>query len=220
MQSTEGPAAAYRSGRQAGHLSAGWRGHAGSARGRAGRSARRRAADPPKTPRWPIHRPPPALAQQERDAHAARDRDQGDRSCWRRWPGGGKAGLFGGAGVGKTVLVTEADPHDGRDLQRHLRCSPASVERSREGHEMLLEMRRSGILDRTVLVYGQMNEPPGARWRVGLSALHYRRVFSGREEARRAPSDGQRLPLRPGGRRNSPNCWVGLPVSGGLPNRP
>jgi F-type H+-transporting ATPase subunit beta len=83
---------------------------------------------------------------------------------------GGKAAMFGGAGVGKTVLVMEliramvAD-YDGVSVF-------AGVgERSREGHEMLHEMRAAGVLDRTVLVYGQMNEPPGARWRAPLTAL-------------------------------------------------
>lgn len=83
---------------------------------------------------------------------------------------GGKAALFGGAGVGKTVLVTElihamVTGYDGVSVF-------AGVgERSREGHEMLHDMQNYGVLDRTVLVYGQMNEPPGARWRVPLTAL-------------------------------------------------
>ncbi|TPE53960.1 F0F1 ATP synthase subunit beta [Amaricoccus solimangrovi] len=83
---------------------------------------------------------------------------------------GGKAAMFGGAGVGKTVLVTElihamVTGYDGVSVF-------AGVgERSREGHEMLHDMRNYGVLDRTVLVYGQMNEPPGARWRVPLTAL-------------------------------------------------
>ena len=83
---------------------------------------------------------------------------------------GGKAAMFGGAGVGKTVLVTElihamVAGYDGVSVF-------AGVgERSREGHEMLHDMRNYGVLDRTVLVYGQMNEPPGARWRVPMSAL-------------------------------------------------
>ncbi len=83
---------------------------------------------------------------------------------------GGKAALFGGAGVGKTVLVTElihamVAGYDGVSVF-------AGVgERSREGHEMLHDMRAYGVLDQTVLVYGQMNEPPGARWRVPMTAL-------------------------------------------------
>ena len=92
---------------------------------------------------------------------------------------GGKAGMFGGAGVGKTVLITE--------LIRTTVAQYSGVsvfagvgERSREGHELLLELRGSGVLERTALVFGQMNEPPGARWRVALSAVtlaeHFRDV--------------------------------------------
>jgi len=83
---------------------------------------------------------------------------------------GGKAAMFGGAGVGKTVLIMElirsiADRYKGKSVF-------AGVgERSREGHELWLDLKRSGVIDRTVLVFGQMNEPPGARWRVALSAL-------------------------------------------------
>ena len=83
---------------------------------------------------------------------------------------GGKAGMFGGAGVGKTVLIMELI----RTTVAHY--SGVSVfagvgERSREGHELLLELTASKVLDRTALVFGQMNEPPGARWRVALAAL-------------------------------------------------
>jgi F-type H+-transporting ATPase subunit beta len=83
---------------------------------------------------------------------------------------GGKAGMFGGAGVGKTVLIMELI----RTTVTHY--SGVSVfagvgERSREGHELLLELTASKVLDRTALVFGQMNEPPGARWRVALAAL-------------------------------------------------
>jgi F-type H+-transporting ATPase subunit beta len=83
---------------------------------------------------------------------------------------GGKAGMFGGAGVGKTVLIME--------LIRTTVAQYKGVsvfggvgERSREGHELLQELRGSGMLERTALVFGQMNEPPGARWRVALAAL-------------------------------------------------
>jgi F-type H+-transporting ATPase subunit beta len=83
---------------------------------------------------------------------------------------GGKAGMFGGAGVGKTVLIMELIR---TTVSRHAGVSVfAGVgERSREGHELLLELRGSGMLERTALVFGQMNEPPGARWRVALAAL-------------------------------------------------
>jgi len=78
--------------------------------------------------------------------------------------------MFGGAGVGKTVLIMELIR---TTVERHSGISVfAGVgERSREGHELLLELTQSGVLERTALVFGQMNEPPGARWRAGLTAL-------------------------------------------------
>ncbi|HXX69922.1 MAG TPA: F0F1 ATP synthase subunit beta [Polyangiaceae bacterium] len=95
---------------------------------------------------------------------------------------GGKAGMFGGAGVGKTVLIME--------LIRTTvaKYSGVSVfagvgERSREGHELLLDLTASQVLDRTALVFGQMNEPPGARWRVALAALTVAEHF--RDEQKR-----------------------------------
>ena len=130
---------------------------------------------PADTLRWPIHRPPPPLAEQSGTRSLL---ETGIKVLDLLAPlaRGGKTGLFGGAGVGKTVLVTE--------LIRTMVETYAGIsvfagvgERSREGHEMLLEMRKSGVLDRTVLVYGQMNEPPGARWRVGLSALTIAEYF-------------------------------------------
>ncbi|RLC47995.1 MAG: F0F1 ATP synthase subunit beta [Candidatus Cloacimonadota bacterium] len=94
---------------------------------------------------------------------------------------GGKTGLFGGAGVGKTVLIMElirniATEHGGYSVF-------AGVgERTREGNDLWLEMKQSGVLDKTALVFGQMNEPPGARLRVGLSGLVLAEYF--REEAK------------------------------------
>jgi F-type H+/Na+-transporting ATPase subunit beta len=83
---------------------------------------------------------------------------------------GGKAAMFGGAGVGKTVLIMELIR---TTVERYSGISVfAGIgERSREGHELLLELKQSGVLPRTALVFGQMNEPPGARWRAGLTAL-------------------------------------------------
>lgn len=94
---------------------------------------------------------------------------------------GGKAAMFGGAGVGKTVLIMEliramADRYKGTSVFAGI------GERSREGHELWLELQRSGVIDRTVLVFGQMNEPPGARWRVGLSALTVAEHFRDAEQ--------------------------------------
>ncbi len=89
---------------------------------------------------------------------------------------GGKAAMFGGAGVGKTVLIMElirstVEHHSGISVFAGI------GERSREGHELLLELRQSGVLARTALVFGQMNEPPGARWRAGLTALSIAEYF-------------------------------------------
>ena len=83
---------------------------------------------------------------------------------------GGKAAMFGGAGVGKTVLVMELIRAMVEKYQG-ISVFAGVGERSREGHELLTEMHESGVLARTVLVYGQMNEPPGVRWRVPLTAL-------------------------------------------------
>ena len=96
---------------------------------------------------------------------------------------GGKTGLFGGAGVGKTVLIQElirniAAEHGGFSVFGGV------GERTREGNDLLLEMTESGVIDKTVMVFGQMNEPPGARMRVGLSALtaaEYFRDVEGRD---------------------------------------
>jgi F-type H+-transporting ATPase subunit beta len=89
---------------------------------------------------------------------------------------GGKAGMFGGAGVGKTVLLMELIR---TTVERHSGISVfAGIgERSREGHELLLELRQSGVIKRTALVFGQMNEPPGARWRTGLAAVAIAEYF-------------------------------------------
>ena len=136
---------------------------------------------PADTPRWQIHRPPPSLAGQSASRTLL---ETGVKVIDLLAPlaRGGKAGLFGGAGVGKTVLVTElirtmVETYSG------ISVFAGVGERSREGHEMLLEMQRSGVLSRTVLVYGQMNEPPGARWRVALSALTIAEYF--RDELKR-----------------------------------
>jgi F-type H+-transporting ATPase subunit beta len=89
---------------------------------------------------------------------------------------GGKAGLFGGAGVGKTVLITELI-HNVIKQQKGVSVFCGIGERCREGEELYRQIREAGVLDRTVLVYGQMNEPPGARFRVGLAALTMAEYF-------------------------------------------
>jgi F-type H+/Na+-transporting ATPase subunit beta len=130
---------------------------------------------PEDVPSWPIHRPAPALAQQT----GARELfETGIKVIDLLAPlaRGGKAAMFGGAGVGKTVLIMELI-HTMIETYTGISVFAGIGERSREGHELLLEMRQSGVFDRTVLIFGQMNEPPGARWRVGLSALTIAEYF-------------------------------------------
>lgn len=121
------------------------------------------------TNRAPIHKEPPALSEQSGKTEIL---ETGIKVIDLICPiaKGGKVGLFGGAGVGKTVLITElinniAKEHGGTSVF-------AGVgERTREGNDLYHEMKESGVLDKTSLVFGQMNEPPGARLRVGLSGL-------------------------------------------------
>ena len=124
---------------------------------------------PENTERWPIHRQAPAFDEQE---SATEILETGikvvDLIC--PYAKGGKIGLFGGAGVGKTVLIQEliyniATAHNGYSVFTGV------GERTREGNDLYGEMRESGVLNKTALVYGQMNEPPGARMRVALSGL-------------------------------------------------
>jgi F-type H+-transporting ATPase subunit beta len=132
------------------------------------------------TPRWPIHRAPPALSVQSGAADLFMT---GIKVIDLLTPlaHGGKAAMFGGAGVGKTVLVMELI-HAMVSGYKGISVLAGVGERSREGHEMLLDMQQSGVLERTVLVYGQMNEPPGARWRVPMTALTIAEYF--RDELR------------------------------------
>jgi F-type H+-transporting ATPase subunit beta len=130
---------------------------------------------PVDLPRQPIHRPPPPLRER---AAATSIFETGIKviDLLAPLPQGGKAAMFGGAGVGKTVVVMELI-HAMVQSYQGISVFAGIGERSREGHELLSEMRRSGVLDRSVLVYGQMNEPPGARWRVGLTALTIAEYF-------------------------------------------
>ena len=125
--------------------------------------------------RWAIHRPAPAYEDQ---VPATEIFETGikvvDLIC--PYAKGGKIGLFGGAGVGKTVLIMElinnvATAHGG------ISVFTGVGERTREGNDLYGEMKESGVLDKTALVYGQMNEPPGARMRVGLSGLTMAEYF-------------------------------------------
>ncbi|MWD26147.1 F0F1 ATP synthase subunit beta [Aquicoccus sp. SCR17] len=134
-----------------------------------GRTGDEGPALPAETPRRAIHQPVPELAQKGTEISVF---STGIKILDLLAPlaQGGKAALFGGAGVGKTVLVTELIHAMVTDYGG-VSVFAGVGERSREGHEMLHDMDTYGVLDRTVLVYGQMNEPPGARWRVPLTAL-------------------------------------------------
>ena len=125
--------------------------------------------------RWEIHRDPPSYEEQTASNEIL---ETGIKVIDLIAPylKGGKIGLFGGAGVGKTVLIQElinnvANQHGG------ISVFTGVGERTREGNDLYYEMKQSGVLDKTVLVYGQMNEPPGARMRVGLSGLTMAEYF-------------------------------------------
>ncbi len=131
--------------------------------------------EPETTERWSIHRPAPSYEEQN---PATEIFETGikvvDLIC--PYAKGGKIGLFGGAGVGKTVLIQElinnvATAHGG------LSVFTGVGERTREGNDLYGEMQESGVIDKTVMVYGQMNEPPGARMRVALSGLTMAEYF-------------------------------------------
>ena len=130
---------------------------------------------PVTTERWPIHRPAPSYEEQESTTEILETGIKVvDLIC--PYAKGGKIGLFGGAGVGKTVLIMElinnvAKEHGG------ISVFTGVGERTREGNDLYNEMTESGVLQKTALVYGQMNEPPGARMRVGLSGLTMAEYF-------------------------------------------
>jgi len=130
---------------------------------------------PEDTPRRSIHARPPSLKSQTRTTDVF---ETGIKVIDLLTPmaQGGKAAMFGGAGVGKTVLVMELIRAMVEKYQG-ISVFAGVGERSREGHELLTEMQESGVLDRTVMVYGQMNEPPGARWRAPLTALTISEYF-------------------------------------------
>ncbi|WP_298425870.1 F0F1 ATP synthase subunit beta [Rhodoblastus sp.] len=135
---------------------------------------------PEDTPRRPIHNPPPRLKDESATAGIF---ETGIKVIDLLSPlaQGGKAAMFGGAGVGKTVLVMELI-HAMVEKYHGISVFAGVGERSREGHELWTEMRESGVLERTVLIYGQMNEPPGARWRTPLAALAVAEDFRDRKQ--------------------------------------
>ena len=128
---------------------------------------------------WPIHRQAPSFEDQSTDKEILETGIKViDLLC--PYQKGGKIGLFGGAGVGKTVLIQElirnvAQEHGGYSVFTGV------GERTREGNDLYYEMKESGVLDKTTMVFGQMNEPPGARMRVGLTGLTMAEYF--RDEA-------------------------------------
>lgn len=126
-------------------------------------------------PKRSIHEPPPPLALQRETPDLF---ETGIKVIDLLTPmaQGSKAAMFGGAGVGKTVLVMELI-HSMVENYQGISVFAGVGERSREGRELLSDMQGSGVLDRTALVYGQMNEPPGARWRVPLTALTISEYF-------------------------------------------
>src|SRR5919109_1437880 len=136
---------------------------------------------PEGTLRWPIHRPAPPISEQQAKVEILETGIKViDLIC--TFAKGSKIGLFGGAGTGKTVIVQElirniAYQHKGRSVF-------AGVgERTREGNDMFVEMGDAGVLPQTALVFGQMNEPPGARARVGLTGLTMAEYFRDEEGA-------------------------------------
>jgi len=135
---------------------------------------------PENAERWPIHRAAPSYEEQETSTEIL---ETGIKvvDLIAPYAKGGKIGLFGGAGVGKTVLIMElinnvAKQHGG------LSVFAGVGERTREGNDLYNEMKESGVISKTALVYGQMNEPPGARMRVGLSGLTMAEYFRDREK--------------------------------------
>ena len=129
--------------------------------------------------KWSIHRDPPAYDEQQTSTEIL---ETGIKvvDLIAPYAKGGKIGLFGGAGVGKTVLIMElinnvAKQHGG------ISVFAGVGERTREGNELYNEMQQSGVINKTALVYGQMNEPPGARMRVALSGLTMAEYFRDRE---------------------------------------
>jgi F-type H+/Na+-transporting ATPase subunit beta len=134
---------------------------------------------PTDTKRYPIHRPAPPLSDQV-TKYTLFETGIKVIDLLEPYPKGGKVGLFGGAGVGKTVVIMElirniASEHGGYSVF----CGVG--ERTREGNDLWLEMTESGVLAKTALVFGQMNEPPGSRLRVGLSGLTMAEYFRDEE---------------------------------------
>ena len=125
--------------------------------------------------KWEIHREPPTFEEQN-PAEEILETGIKVIDLLAPYAKGGKIGLFGGAGVGKTVLIMELI-HNVATAHGGLSVFTGVGERTREGNDLYNEMKESGVIDKTALVYGQMNEPPGARMRVGLSGLTMAEYF-------------------------------------------
>ncbi len=145
---------------------------------------------------WVIHRDPPSFEDQSPVVEIL---ETGIKviDLLAPYAKGGKIGLFGGAGVGKTVLIQElisniATEHGGYSIFTGV------GERSREGNDLWTEMKESGVLEKTALVFGQMNEPPGARMRVAETGLTMAEYFRDRGAPERAAVHRQYLPFHPG----------------------
>ncbi|MBR5570423.1 MAG: F0F1 ATP synthase subunit beta, partial [Oscillospiraceae bacterium] len=125
--------------------------------------------------KWPIHRAAPSYEEQESTTEILETGIKVvDLIC--PYAKGGKIGLFGGAGVGKTVLIMELINNVAK-AQGGISVFTGVGERTREGNDLYREMTESGVIKKTAMVYGQMNEPPGARMRVGLSGLTMAEYF-------------------------------------------
>ena len=142
---------------------------------------------------WPIHRPAPDFKSQDPTPKLF---ETGIKviDLMAPYTRGGKVGLFGGAGVGKTVLIQElirniANVHKGFSVFTGV------GERTREGNDLWLEMKESGVLAQTTLVFGQMDEPPGVRFRVAQTGVTMAEYFRDEARRRRAALHGQHLPL-------------------------
>jgi len=129
--------------------------------------------------KWPVHRPPPSLEEQETTTQML---ETGLKviDLIAPFTRGGKVGAYGGAGVGKTIIIQElirniATEHGGNSVFTGI------GERSREGNDLWAEMKESGVIAKTVMVFGQMNEPPGVRLRVGLTGLTMAEYFRDEE---------------------------------------
>ncbi len=129
--------------------------------------------------KWPVHRPPPSLEEQETTTQML---ETGLKviDLISPFTRGGKVGAYGGAGVGKTIIIQElirniATEHGGNSVFTGI------GERSREGNDLWAEMKESGVIAKTVMVFGQMNEPPGVRLRVGLTGLTMAEYFRDEE---------------------------------------